>query len=95
MTTKNDEGLISSVIRMDGDCFNIVAGNSGGIIHEHSKKIKYNVTSMEFALTIVGGVLNIVMKAFSVLSWPMLIFSIIKIFKNISESYKKLELITT
>ncbi len=95
MTTKNDKGLISSVIRMDGDCFNIVAGNSTGIIHEHNKKIKYNVTSMEFALTIVGGVLNIVMKAFSVLSWPMLIFSIIKIFKNISESYKKLELITT
>jgi hypothetical protein len=50
---------------------------------------------MEFALSVVGGVLNIVMKAFSVLSWPMLIFSIIKVFKHISESYKKLELITT
>ncbi len=93
-TTHHEKGMIASVIRMDGDCFNFVAGDVEGIIQEHNRKIKYNTTSMEFALSVVGGVLNIVMKAFSVLSWPMLIFSIIKVFKHISESYKELELIT-
>jgi hypothetical protein len=94
-TTFNDSSLISSVIRMDGDCYNIVAGDAREVAPEHTRKIKYNVTSMEFALSIVGGVINIVIKAFNMLSWPMLIFSIVKIFKNISESYQKLELITT
>ncbi|MEJ2594967.1 MAG: hypothetical protein P8100_07540 [bacterium] len=93
-TTTHEKGMIASVIRMDGDCYNFVAGDVSLIIQQHNHKIKYNTTSMEFALSVVGGVLNIVMKAFSVLSWPMLIFSIIKVFKHISESYKKLELIT-
>ena len=94
-TTTGENGLISSVIRLDGDCYSIVAGNTSVITHEHNHKIKYNVTSMEFALSVVGGVLNIVVKALSVLSWPMLIFAIVKVFKHISESYQKLELITT
>lgn len=94
-TTRNEHGLISSVIRIDGDSYSLVTGNSTAIIGEHTKKIRYSVTSLDFSLTIVAGVLNIVMKAVSVISWPMLIFSIIKIFKNISEAYQKIEFITT
>jgi hypothetical protein len=93
--TQNETGLIASAIRIDGDSYSIVGGNSTLLLKEHTNKVKYNVTSMEFALDIVSGVLKIVINAFNMLSWPMLFFTIIKIFKNISESYKKLELVTS
>jgi len=93
--TATENGLIASVIRLDGDAFNMVTADASLLVAEHTHKIRYSVTSLDFALTIVGGVLNIVLKAISVVSWPMLIFAIIKIFRNISESYKKLEFITT
>ena len=94
-TTHNEKGLVSSVIRIDGDSYSIVSGDSKAILSHHTKKIRYSVTSLDFALTIVGGVVTIVTRAMSVFSWPMLIFSIIKIFKNISEAYQNIEFTTT
>jgi hypothetical protein len=92
-TTTGNGGMISSVIRLDGDSYTIT-NNAVGLVDEHMKKISYNVTSMKFALSITGGVLRIVMNAVNVLSWPMLIFNITRIFREITESYRKLELIT-
>jgi len=94
VTVKEDK-VISSVIRIDGDSTSFVSQNATELMHEHLQKIRYHTTSMIFSLSIVGGVLNIVMKAISVISWPMILFSIIRIYRNISESYKRIEFITT
>jgi hypothetical protein len=93
--TQNENGLIASQMRFDGDSYSIVTGNASGIIESHTRQIRYNVSSMAFALSIVGGVLKIILNALSIISLPMLVFTIIKIFKHISESYQKLELETT
>lgn len=94
-TTKNETGLIASKFSFDGDSFCLVSGSFNEIINDHIKQIKYNVSSMAFSLDVVGGVLKIIITAVNVLSWPLLIFSIIKTFKQISESYQKIELKTT
>jgi len=94
VTVKEDK-VISSVIRIDGDSISFVSQNATELMHEHLQKIRYHTTSMIFSLSIVGGVINIVLKALSVISWPMILFSIIRIYRNISESYKRIEFITT
>lgn len=93
--TKSENGLIVSKMRFDGDSYSIVNGNSSEIISSHTSQLRYNISSMAFAMSVVGGVLKIVINAISIISWPMLFFSIIKVFKHIIESYQKLELQTT
>ena len=95
IVTVNGKAVISSVICIDGDSVSLALNNATQLIDKHVKKIRYQTTSMIFSLSIVEGVINIVLKAISVISWPLIIFSIIKIYKNISESYKNIEFITT
>jgi hypothetical protein len=93
--TENEEGMIASVIRLDGDCYNIAIGNSPDqLVDQHNKMIRYQVKSMRFALAVVGGVLKIFMYAITVFSWPLLIMAIVKTMKNIKETYQNLNLVT-
>ena len=93
--TAKGNNILHTSIRFDGDAFVLASRNASSLINEHIKKIRYHTTSMIFSLLIVGGVFNIVLKAINVISWPLIIFSIIKIYKNISESYQNIEFITT
>ena len=56
--------------------------------------MQYQSATLQFSMAIVGGVINIIKNILNVLSWPLLIFTIIKIYKHISETYKKLQLVT-
>ncbi len=94
-TTHARDAMISSVIRIDGDSFSIVSGNAGPLIPLHTKKVEYHVASMTFSLSIVGGVMKLILSAINVISWPFIVFTIISIYKQISESFRKLESITT
>ncbi len=87
--------LIASVFRIDGDSFSIASGDVAPLVPGHLKKINYHVTSMAFSMAVTGGALKLIINALNILSWPFIIFTIINIYKNISESYKKLEFITT
>lgn len=93
--SQDEKGTVVSLIRADGDAFSIVAGEGQTLIRGHIQKIKYGVSSMAFALAIVGGVLRAIIKVVSVITWPLLVFTIINIVKQISEAYKKIEIINT
>ena len=93
--TSNEESMIASVIRIDGDCYNIVSGGTANLLIEgHNKAIQYAVKSMHFALTIVGGVIRTFLNAIAVFSWPLLVFTIVRVVRNIKESYQKIKLLT-
>lgn len=92
--TQNDSGMLISAIRVDGDCYNFALGSSAfALAEEHNRMVKYHVRSMHFALTIVGGVLKTFLLSISVFSWPLLIFTIARLVKNIKESFQKLNMV--
>jgi hypothetical protein len=87
--------MIASVIRLDGDCHNIVAGNKAiSLIDQHIKSVNIQVKNLRFSLAIVGGVLKILATSLSVLSWPLLLMTLIKTVKQITESYQILNIVT-
>jgi len=90
--SSSHEGSIVSAFKMDGDSNHLVSLGAVPLISEHVQQVNYSVNAMSFALSIVGGVLKIVLHIVNALSWPMLLFTIIKVYKKISESFKKLEL---
>jgi hypothetical protein len=93
--TSDEASMIASVIRLDGDCYNIVSGSTATLLIErHNKTIQYHVKSMHFALTIIGGVLRTFLNAITVFSWPLLVFTIVRMVRNIKESFQKLNLVT-
>jgi len=90
--SSSDVGLIVSAFNLDGDSNHLISGGAVPLITGHVQQVNYSVNAMSFALSIVGGVLKIVLHIVNALSWPMLLFTIIKVYKKISESFKKLEL---
>ncbi|MEZ5083633.1 MAG: hypothetical protein R2750_09305 [Bacteroidales bacterium] len=94
VTTTGQEGLIASKMQFDGDSFNLVLGQSNSLVETHLGKMQYHAATLQFSVAVVGGVINIVKNILNVLSWPLLVFTIIKIYKHIKEAYTKLQLAT-
>jgi hypothetical protein len=93
--TMDGPNLMASVIKIDGDCYNIIAGRPANeAVIKHQEMITYKVRSLHFALAVVGGVLSIVVRSLSVISWPFLLMTIINTIKEISKSYQELNIIT-
>jgi hypothetical protein len=90
-----ENSMIASVIRLDGDCYNIVAGNKAvTLVDTHMNSVNTQVKNLQFSLAIVGGVLKIVATSLSVLSWPMLMMTIVKTVRQITETYRNLNIVT-
>lgn len=94
VTTAGREGLIASKMQFDGDSFNLVLGHPASLIETHMGKMQYHAATLQFSVAVVGGVINIIKNILNVLSWPLLVFTIIKIYKHIKDAYTKLQLAT-
>jgi hypothetical protein len=93
--SSSENGMIASVIRLDGDCYNFVTGNKSiTLVDTHIKSVDTQVKNLRFSLAIVGGVLKIVAASLSVFSWPMLMMTIVKTAKQITETYRNLNIVT-
>lgn len=93
--SSSENGMIASVIRLDGDCYNFVTGNKSiTLVDRHIKSVDTQVKNLRFSLAIVGGVLKIVAASLSVFSWPMLMMTIVKTAKQITETYRNLNIVT-
>lgn len=92
ITTTGDQSIVSSKMRLDGDSFTLALGDIENVIQKHRDKWKYSIASLKFSMEIVTGVLKIIMNVLSVLGWAMLILTLIKVYKNITEAYKELQL---
>jgi hypothetical protein len=93
--SSSENGMIASVIRLDGDCYNFVTGNKSiTLVDTHIKSVDTQVKNLRFSLAIVGGVLKIVATSLSVFSWPMLMMTIVKTAKQITETYRNLNIVT-
>ncbi|MCF8365609.1 MAG: hypothetical protein K9H16_07505 [Bacteroidales bacterium] len=79
--------MIVSKFSIDGDSVSITSGQISKILETHLQTIDYNIKSMKFTLAVAGGILKLLMEMVSILTWPLLMFNIIKIYKNISASY--------
>ena len=94
VSTASDVGLIASKMQFDGDSFNLVLGQTNSLVETHVGKMQYHAATLQFSVAVVGGVINIIKNILNVLSWPLLVFTIIKIYKHIKEAYTKLQLAT-
>ncbi|TAJ12071.1 hypothetical protein DMA11_14395 [Marinilabiliaceae bacterium JC017] len=90
--TASENNFIISSFSIDGDAVSLVSTGAVQLIPSHLRQVNYWVGAMQFSLAIAGGVLKIIMQALNALSWPILLFTIIKVYKNISKSFKNLQL---
>lgn len=78
---------ILSKFSIDGDSVSISTEQISEVLEEHLRKIGYNIDSMKFTLAIVAGILKLVIGMVSIITWPLLLINIIKIYKNIAEAF--------
>ena len=91
LESSNGNEMIISKFSIDGDSVSITSGQISNVLQDHLDTIGYNVKSMKFTLTIVGGILKLIIEMVSIIIWPLLILNIIKTYKNISASYLELK----
>ncbi len=82
--------LIFSKFSIDGDSVSISTTQISAVLEQHLQKVGYNINSMEFTLTIVAGILKLIISMVAIITWPLLLFNIIKVYKNISSAYQDL-----
>ncbi len=85
--------MIASKFSIDGDSVSITSNQIGDVLETHLHLIGYNIKSMKFTLAIVTGVLKLIIGMINIISWPLLLVNIIKIYKNISISYQEIKII--
>ncbi len=90
ITTEGNSFLISK-FQLDADCLNLCQDPNSVLVQNHSNKTRYQFAAMNFSLRMVVEILNIFIKAVSVMLWPLLLIQIVKVFKRISEEFKKLK----
>ncbi len=84
-----DEMIITK-FSIDGDSVSISTSQISKVLEHHLQNVGYNINSMKFTLAIVAGILKLIIKMVSIITWPLLLMNIIKIFKNISGAFQEL-----
>ena len=92
--TKDEDSVIASRMRIDGDSFTIALGDIKSSLKKHLGKWDYGISSLRFSMAIVGGVLKIIINAISIISWPLILITIVKVYKNITEAYTEFQAIS-
>ncbi len=85
-----DTEAIATKFSLDSDAVSISTKSIAAVHHGHTHKVRYKIRSLEFSLAVVGGILKMAISMVNVLTWPLLLFRIIKIFQDISASYMEL-----
>lgn len=84
-----DEMIITK-FSIDGDSVSISSSQISNVLEQHLQNVGYNINSMKFTLAIVAGILKLIIHMVSIITWPLLLMNIIKIYKNISGAYQEL-----
>ncbi len=90
LESSNGNEMIISKFSIDGDSVSITSGQISNVLQSHLETIGYNINSMKFTLAIVGGILKLIVGMVNIITWPLLVINIIKIYKNISASFLEL-----
>ena len=88
------DSLVASVVKPFGDSFTLAIGDFKPLVEDQCQQIKYKTAAVDFSLAVTGGIIKLAVNAINFMGWPMLLLSIAKVFRNISNSYKNLELTT-
>jgi len=89
IVTRENSQMIVSRFQLDGDSVSIVPGAPEGLIPKHVAQTRQQIDSLEFSMTVVSGILKIVMRALILISWPFLLITIVKVFRNVLLSYQE------
>lgn len=82
--------MIVSKFSIDGDSVSITSREISLVLGEHLRSVGYNINAMKFTLAIVAGILKVIINMVSIITWPLLLIKIIKVYRNISETYREL-----
>lgn len=91
--TNTENQMIASKFSIDGDSFSVTSKQVSRVLETHLQSIGYNIKSMKFTLAIVAGILKIIMTMVNIITWPLLLINIIKIYNKISSSYQDIKMI--
>lgn len=91
VVTQEGPQMIVSRFRLDGDVASICYQASTSLIPQHVSQTQYQFGSLQFSMAVVGGVLKIVVRALILITWPFLLISIVKVFRNILLTYQSIE----
>ncbi|WP_205461857.1 hypothetical protein [Mangrovibacterium lignilyticum] len=86
-TSSGRESLISK-FQLDGDVSSIAFQASSETVRLHLDETRNTLGEMNFSLTVVGMILKTIMQSLSLISWPFLLFTIVKGFRQVSANFK-------
>ncbi|MDW7691751.1 hypothetical protein R9C00_16600 [Flammeovirgaceae bacterium SG7u.111] len=92
VVTATEKDFIISTFSLDGDCMNLANQSAAKLVKDHRFKTGYFFATMFFSLKVVQGVLQLVLRAVNMLSWPLLLIKIVQVVKMIVEESKELRL---
>jgi hypothetical protein len=81
---------IYSKFSIDGDSVSLTTSRISNVLKLHIQNVDHNINAMKFTLAIVAGILKLIINMVSIITWPLLLMNIIKIYKNISGAYQDL-----
>lgn len=95
-TFETDAGgqAIVSWFGIDGDSTSITTNRIEEVLQQHLAKTSFGIKSMRFAMAVVEGVLTIIVRALSIITWPLLLLQITSVYNKIIHSFNELKLTT-
>lgn len=93
IATRSDNRLVVSQFSLDGDVRSIAINVEAGLVEQHLDETRQTLGEMNFALAVTGQLLKIIMQSLSLISWPFLLFSIVRAFRQISASFIQIKTI--
>jgi hypothetical protein len=90
-TNAGGQAIISR-FGIDGDSTSVATVAIEEVLQQHIGKTSFSIKSMRFTMAVVEGVLKIIMRALSVITWPLLLLHIASVYNNIIQSFKELKL---
>jgi hypothetical protein len=92
--TQAGRQAIISKYSIDGDSVSIATNHIGEALNQHLTKTSLSIKSLKFTLAIVEGVLTIVIRSISIITWPLLLLQIADIYNKIIASFKEIKTYT-
>lgn len=90
--TGNKNNFLITKCSLDGDSSTLAIKSNQSLVSEHIKEIKYQWGTLQFSLALIGSVFKIVIQSINIITWPVLLFTIVNSFKTIQEQFQNISI---
>ena len=91
VVSQSNRQVLLSKFSMDMDSFHIMPSNLAlPAIAKHRLKVKEDLLGLQFSLAVVSKVLKLVLNMANMVTWPLLLINLVKVFKELTIQYNQI-----